>query len=316
MKIQHQQPQPRSAEIIKEQLADLAEVQGSVNTEIPIDFATQLSIDSLALHEADLREELKAAEWLTTKGDVEFVLEGSLVVNHAVQAELLSKFLDQIQKLRFAVAETARRNFSSRWHYTDNLVADSRLMVESFVPSSFAIRLTYAKPLTPALLLETILPDENLFAALFSGETEFDELKDIAKSPRLHRFYLDFLDFVAKYDLTVGTRTKKYPFLAEMSPQNARDRARLLNYTQSPAEEEEIEIEGILVMGDIKNKSFLITAEASIYRGQVSESGAAGLRQVALGNRVRAHLKVTIPREDSGRLGYTLITLEVAPDCV
>jgi hypothetical protein len=58
---------PRSVEIIKEQLAELADVTASVNIEAPVDFATKITLDSLSLHKEDLLEELKAAELLSSQ---------------------------------------------------------------------------------------------------------------------------------------------------------------------------------------------------------------------------------------------------------
>jgi hypothetical protein len=118
---------------------------------------------------------------------------------------------------------------------------------------------------------------------------------------------------VAEHDITVKSRTKKQPYMVRMSPQNARDRAQLINFTRPPADEEELIIKGILVMGDIKNNSFGIIANTASYQGSVSESGATGLKQVALGSRVLAHLLVTMPQgEEPSRPGFTLVALEAA----
>jgi hypothetical protein len=51
---------------IKKRLAELAKVKAAVNTAVPIDFATKMTLYSLSLHEEDLLEELKAAELLAT----------------------------------------------------------------------------------------------------------------------------------------------------------------------------------------------------------------------------------------------------------
>jgi hypothetical protein len=314
------QPQePRSVEFLKKQLEKLAKVQGSVNTEVPLDFGTKLTLNSLARHEADLREELKAAEWLEAPGDMELVLEGPSVVEHAVPADLLGQFLEQIQRLRLAIAETASGILRGSGRFANKLVEDNRLMVECFAPSSFAIRLSYASPSSEPTLFdndETESPCDEQFMDLLSGETESEELSALFKSPRLRSNYQAFLDLVAKNDVTVGTRTKKWPFRVKMSPQNARNREQLIKYFLSPADEEAVaiedilEIEGFLVMGDIKNNSFEITKNATSYQGKVSESGAAGLRQIALGSRVRAHLLVTNPQGKPGRSDYTLFDLK------
>jgi hypothetical protein len=65
---------PRSALIIKRQLAELAEVRDSANYKVVFDSATKAEFDFLDVHENELKEELKAAEWLETKSDIEYVL--------------------------------------------------------------------------------------------------------------------------------------------------------------------------------------------------------------------------------------------------
>ncbi|MDR1167251.1 MAG: hypothetical protein LBO66_15540 [Deltaproteobacteria bacterium] len=311
-----QQRTPRSVDIIKEQLGDLEAVKASLNTEVEIDLATSMTMDSLALHEEDLREELAAAEFVATQCDMELVLDGPSVARHSVPVDLLSKFLDQVQKLRFAIAETASGSQRDRGRFANKLVEENRLMVECFAPSSFAIRLSYANTQSSATLFETERPDDGLFMSLLSGETDSEELSGFSMSPRLRSYYQDFLSLVAEHEVTVGARTKKWPYWVKMSPQNARDRTRLINYALSPAEEDEVTIEGILVAGDTKNNSFGIVAGAMSYRGRVSESGVACLRRVALGSHVRVRLRVTTHREESGRPSYTLVALEAASDRV
>ncbi|MDR1488072.1 MAG: hypothetical protein LBT62_08810 [Deltaproteobacteria bacterium] len=57
---------PRSALIIKQQLAELAEVRASANYEVEFDSATKAELDFLNVHENELIEELKAAQRLET----------------------------------------------------------------------------------------------------------------------------------------------------------------------------------------------------------------------------------------------------------
>jgi hypothetical protein len=71
----------------------------------------------------------------------------------------------------------------------------------------------------------------------------------------------------------------------------------------------ELVIEGILVMGDIRNNTFDILDNATSYHGQASESGILALKQVSLGTRIQAHLLVEAAHEESERPAYTLLHL-------
>jgi hypothetical protein len=55
---------PRSVAIIKAQLADLAKAIASTERSFRPDDSSKLFLDSIDAHEAELKEELKAAEWL------------------------------------------------------------------------------------------------------------------------------------------------------------------------------------------------------------------------------------------------------------
>jgi hypothetical protein len=65
---------PRSVEIIKRQIADLAKVKASSEHDYKVDFASSLFFDVMDSHEEGLKEELKAAEWLESQSDVELAL--------------------------------------------------------------------------------------------------------------------------------------------------------------------------------------------------------------------------------------------------
>jgi hypothetical protein len=69
--MKYQNEIPRSVEIIKKQLADLAKVKAISDYNANIDFASRIFLDSMNSHEQDLIEELKAAELLETKSDIE-----------------------------------------------------------------------------------------------------------------------------------------------------------------------------------------------------------------------------------------------------
>jgi hypothetical protein len=62
---------PRSVEIIQQQLADLAEVKATINYDSEFDSAFTAMLASMNVHEQELKEELKAAEYLKSQADIE-----------------------------------------------------------------------------------------------------------------------------------------------------------------------------------------------------------------------------------------------------
>jgi hypothetical protein len=300
---------PRSVDIIKQQMSDLNKVKASINYSVEFDAATKSMLKSINAHENHLIEELEAAEWLETQSDFEFSLAGSSVVNHALSANILAKFVEQVQKLRLFTSEIASGTPSSRGRFSNELIKESQLLVKCFVPSSFAIHFTYANEYMHKLLdTSNERPGEDYFLSLLSGNPDSCDLNIPPMSTRLKTLYTDFLSFLAENDLTLRTRTKVHPFSVTMTPINAKDRKELFDYNLPEFKEEEISIEGILIMGDIKNNSFKIQADATFFHGNVSIEGAEGLKQFVLGSKVQATLLVT-ENEDTGRTDYTLLSL-------
>jgi hypothetical protein len=303
---------PRSVEIIKEQIEDLDDILSSVNYEIEFDSPTKAFINSMKYQRTRLDDELKAAEWLETQSDIELVLDGSSIVEHSLPVNILGKLLDQVQKLFFATAEIADGAINSRGRFQNNIIKNNKLMVKCFIPSSFAIHFTYANELITSTLFDNTneRPGEKIFLSLLSGDTDIDELNASLISPRIHNYYNDFLSFLAENDLTIRTRTKNHPYSVVITPEKVKERKEFFDYTFSEPKEEEISIEGILVMGDIKNNSFAINVESTIYRGQVSEEGVIGLKKFPLGSKVQANILVTAVNEDVGQPNYTLLSLK------
>ncbi|MDR1013220.1 MAG: hypothetical protein LBL38_03025 [Lactobacillales bacterium] len=308
------QQMPRPIELIKEHLEDLAALEAIGNFDIPNDPATCAAYKSLKFQEEEVKEELKAAEWLESQSDVEFALEGPSVVNHSISANILSKFLDKVQKLRLAAAESAGGAASGRGRFSKSLIQDNQLMVKCFNPSSFAVHFIYFKSNTANISFEhnNDRLGEDIFLSLLSGDTNSEEDCVPSMSPRLYSHYQDFLTLLTENNVTISTRTKNHPYPIKMTPENARDKKLVINYNLTEPKEETIEIEGNLVMGDLKNNSFCIDADSTLYRGHVSADGVEGLKSFALGSIVKANLLVTTSIDESSKPNYLLLTLNKA----
>ncbi|MDR0620508.1 MAG: hypothetical protein LBJ61_01300 [Deltaproteobacteria bacterium] len=304
---------PRSVEIITEQLADLEDLI-TTSEDKNIDFPSRLFFNSLESHKQELLEELKAAKMLESKADIELTIEGAPVKEHSIPASMLSKFIEQVQKLRYATGEFARGSKSSRTRFTKKLLSENELLVTSFSPSSFCIHVKYANDhFSPHLLSNTKeRAGEALFLSLFAGEDDSDDLDLTSMSTRLQDYYREFLNFVTDNNIIIGTRTRNHPFSVKITPDNARELKQLLYYNFSTLKvvEEEISVEGILMMGNLKKQSFMIQTESTTYSGQISESGIIGLKLIPLGTNVLAKLLATSPSEESDKTSYLLLSID------
>jgi hypothetical protein len=308
---------PRSAEIINEQLKDLQAIIDSTPLEDPLSAAEELIKSNFQVHKAELLEELKAAEFLKQECDFELTISSSMAANQAVPAGFLGKLLDLIQTLRLICAAAAGESGRSSARLAAGLIEKTKFMIDAFDPSSapspFTVRLVYEPSFYHFSLFETERPGEDIFLTLFKTNYDIEELTKISNSPLMCNKYIALLNLISANDAIISIRSKKYPFSNKIDSAFTRNITQLLNDTR-PASEEEILIEGTLVMGDIKNNSFRIISAAAAYRGSVSEQGSAGLQTVPLGSSVRAALLRTVSPEDHWQLSYTLLSLEPISD--
>jgi hypothetical protein len=186
-------------------------------------------------------------------------------------------------------------------------------MVECFNSSSFAIHFIYLKINTDNTLFKNNYDrlGEDIFLSLLSGDINTKEDCIPSMSPRLFSYYQDFLPLLAEENLTISTRTKNHLYHMKITTKNAKDRKLVINYNFTKPKEETIEIEGILIMGDLKNNYFCIYADSTLYRGHVSADEIDGLKNFALGTRVKAKLLLTTYPEESIKSSYLLLTLNL-----
>jgi hypothetical protein len=303
---------PRSVEIIKEQLADLENLI-SAPKDKNIDLPTSLFLDSLEYHKQELLEELKTAEWLESHFDIEVILSGSYVKDHSVPASFFSKFIDQFQKLRYATAENASGSTFFRSQFSKKLLTKDELLIKALTPSSFSIQFNYAKyHLSHNLFNNNIeRPGEALFLSLISGEDDSIDLDFTSMSPRLLVYYCKFLNIITDNNIIIRTRTRNHPFSVKMTPDNAKELKQLIDYNSSTFKhfEEEISIQGILMMGNLKKQSFMIQTESNTYSGQISQNGIIKIKLIPLGTNVLAKLLATSPSEESDKYSYILLSI-------
>ncbi|MDR2338942.1 MAG: hypothetical protein LBF40_02245 [Deltaproteobacteria bacterium] len=314
--LKFQKQTPRQVEIIREQLGDLNGILDSINYEVEYDSNSMIYINSMKSQREDLEEELKASEWL----EKPYAMELSMSGPRSVPTGCLGKILGKVRELLLAAAVIASGTDRKGVRSTAKLHKaweGRRLLAESLEPSSFAIRLSYANDGRMPLVMETD-PDtapekddsiENMFLTLLSGETDEECASALVLSPGLRGLYRDFLGMLAEHGVGLSLRTKAHPYAVGMSPQKARKRKESLGRISYQKKDKEIEVEGVLVMGDIRNGSFAIEGDSGVYRGKASEGGLEGLGKFALGKRVRARLLSSTPGGGSGVPSYSLLSL-------
>jgi hypothetical protein len=220
---------PRSVEIIKEQMAELVKVKATQDQDASNDFSYKLFLESINCQEEKLKEELKTAEWLESKFDIELVFDGSSVKDYLVTETLLSTFLLKSQRLLIATAEfVSCHKISERDYFTDNIISENQLFFNSFKPFSFGIEFKYAdylKNLSNDLSnLNSDKHFEPLFMSLLSGNDDFKDLSCISKSRKLLFYYDDLLCFLEENDVAISGRTKTHPFNIKMTTDTIKKR--------------------------------------------------------------------------------------------
>lgn len=283
---------PRSVPEIKRQMADLAKVKAKAEERGASDFASQIMRQSLRSHEQELIEELHAAELLESNNAAELVFDGDPVCDHAIQAAFLGTMLSKVQQLINALAQAVTSVPTARAPLPRNLVAENRLIVTGWMPSSFAVQLRLPTREELGQLIEneaqSILDD---LSKMLGEEAPSQQTIEWVSHPRVKKHYYEFLDAVAKQGATVRFRTRGYPYGATVDSQKARDRVAWLDLLT--VEEETLHLSGILVGGSIESGRFELKAEGEIYRGRASEAAKARMQQITFGAAVQARVRVT-----------------------
>jgi hypothetical protein len=309
-------PKPRSADVVKRQLADLAEVLASYDHSAKPDFASQVSLSSLRDHEAKLLEELKAAEWLEKSYDMELAVEGPSVNENAMPMHIMSALLDKTQLLMIATAEIATRIDECICDFSNNLLDSSQMMVKCFTPSPFAIQLIYAKSIETSSLdqpnYDILTVNGNIFLSLLSDNIILKDIDILITHPLLCYYYYDYLNFVIKNELTIFVRTRKHPYPVKLSPYTAKGYIRQIENEDKPLLiEEEFEIEGVLVMADLKEKIYELETRIGKICGDISEFGLESIEACPLGIKVPCELVVTIYSKDLRYIDFYLAIIRI-----
>ncbi len=250
----------RSAREIKEQLADLAKVKAKAAAYGAPDFASQMAAQSIAGQEGDLREELRAAEMLESGSAAELVLDGDPVRDHTIQASFLGAMLTKVQQLVNAFAQVMTSVPTARAPVPRNVVAENRLMVAGWAPSSFAVRLRLPTKEELGQIYDT--ESQSVLegvADLLAEQVPSQRTVEWVSHPRVKKHYYEFLEAVAKQGAVVKLRTLRNPFGVAVTARQARDRVEWLDMLL--VRENPLTLSGILVGGSIETGRFDLRAD-------------------------------------------------------
>ncbi len=308
------QAPPRSTTEIREQISDLTKVKASATAYGTPDFASQLGMQSILGHEQELLEELRAAELLESNNAAELVFGGDPVRDHTIHAAFLGTMLAKMQQLVNALAQAITSVPTARAPLPHNIVAENRLIVTGWAPSSFAVRLRLPTSEELGQLIDsetqTVLDD---LSKMLGEPAPSSQTVERVSHPRVKKHYYEFLDSVAKQGATVRLRTRGNPYGATMDTQQARDRVAWLDLLT--VKEETLSLDGILVGGNIESGRFELKAEEEMYRGRVSEAAKTAMRQFTFGAAVKAKVRVTTMIHEEGAAepatSYYLDTIEL-----
>lgn len=293
------QSPPRSTREIKRQLADLAKVKSQAEAYGTPDFASRISLQSLCDHEQELLEELRAAEMLESGSAAELVFDGDPVRDHSIQAAFLGVMLGKVQQMINSLAQVLIGVPTARAPLPRNIVAENRLLVVGWFPSSFVVRLRLPTREELGQLIDT--ESESVLeglAEMLGEQAPSPRTLDWVSHPRVKKHYYEFLDAVAKQGAIVRFRTRHHPYGATINAREARDRVDWLDLLT--VKEEILTLSGILVGGNIESGRFELKAEGEMFRGKVSDAANARMREITLGTQVQAKLRVTTMIHEEG----------------
>jgi hypothetical protein len=326
---------PRPESEVRSQLEELRNLISASRAVASDDFASELSLESLVTHEADLLQELRAAEMITSGSDLEVVLDGDPVEDHAVEANFLAAVLAKVQQLTLSIAQAGYAAALDLGTIYRDVLGENRLLVSGVRPSSFAVQFklgtgrdaddreaapspghagdeqvtgsSAAPGPTPQDVLEVL-------TQLLHQEVPSPRLFALLNVPEVKRDYAALLEVIARDGATLRVRTRRRPRGVLVTSRDARNRARFMKTLQSS--EVAVSVHGTLVGGSIESKRFELRSGDQFFKGRVTEEAQAMMRRFTWGADVVADLRVRTKAHEEGlgepNVTYTLTALRRA----
>lgn len=308
--------EPRTAAEVRRQLADLAKVRDAARAYGARDFASRAGLDAIVGHEQSLLQELHAAEMLESGSAAELAFDGDPVQGHAIQAAFLGVMLTKVQQLVNALAQAMVGVPTAVAPLPRNIVAENRLIVTGWAPSSFAVRfrLPTREELGQLVDTESQAVLDGL-TELLGGQSLSQKAVEWVSLPRVKKHYSEFLEALAKQGASLRLRTRRNPYGVQLNTQGARDRVEWLDLLQ--VTESTLTVFGVLVGGNVESGRFELKAEDEVFRGRTTETAKNQMKQIKFGASVKAELRATTMVHEEGATepttSYVLQTIKSQP---
>lgn len=283
----------RCAAEVQQQLNELLEIKQALHEGGDFGFAGQANLESIEAHEAELREELRAAELCECNASADFVLDGEPLRGHEIPAQLLGVFLEKLQALSYAVGQVRMGSTTTRASVPKEVSTANRLYVQpSFVEGSFGFRVRVSDVKEGDQALESKSEEALQAVCLLLGDDEPSAKSlDLLSHSRVKTHYAAIIDLMAKQNVGLSMRHKNRSETMRLNPSQARNRAEWLAQVQ--VRHETIERYGELVGGNIEQERFELRTGDELIRGSLSSQAKKDLKTFHWGDSVLATLLVT-----------------------
>lgn len=282
-----------SSEIEAQLGAFVATLPAGVTAPPANDFATKLQWQSWQHHQQELERELEAARRAElAEADLQVAFSGEPVFQHDIKAGFLGVFLSKAQSLINALAQATEQKPTERGSIANSLVEDYRLLVAGTFPSSFGLRLRlHSNTELGRLRLSQTATVLDQFCTLIDPNLSQAELVKAVASQRVKTHYYDLVETLSKEGAQMTVRTKARLKGVKINAKQARDRATWMDsLTESTAT---LPLDGVLTGGSIATNKFELQVAEEFYRGRISPEAKAQMKDLKLGERVKAEVVET-----------------------
>lgn len=288
---------PRATSEINEHLEELRSIIHEMQSFDTTDYATEVGIKTLQFEESILVEELKAAYLLSSDTALQISLDGKPVIEHAINSKFAGLFLATLQDLADALAQVSQRRVTKRGRVSRNVMSGSSLLLNSTMPTSFGLNFTMPDVKSGQLELMELFEKEGRAPELienlrmfFDGEVAPEELTEAVVNSRVKKHYSKLINLISQNQATVQLRTRQNPEKVDLSARQAETRLKWIETTESTTKY--IDVIGILTGANVRLNSFEIWQDERLYTGKMSDRATAWARNIPLGSRVSAEIRV------------------------
>ena len=198
---------------IRRQLADLARLRETAQAYGSRDFASRVGLDAIVGHEQSLLEELHAAEMLESGTRRRSLSTAIPCRGTPSRPPSWGVMLTKVQQLFNALAQAMVGVATAVAPLPRNIVAENRLIVTGWVPSSFAVR--FRLP-TREELGQLMDPQSQAvldgLSELLGGQSPSPRAVEWVSRARVKKHYSEFLEILAKQGASVRLRTRQNPY--------------------------------------------------------------------------------------------------------